>query len=119
MPEREVEHGALSQLAQVHHRMPRVGPALAHEAGSSPFEFGVQQHMQVRMHVGQVQLVRALERLDAAHQRVLGVCHLHAVRRNRRVRDELRAQRFHQMWRPGRCIHQSVGEEAKDRIRAV
>ena len=88
--------------AQVHHRMTGARPAVAHEAFGRAFELGMQQHLQAGMCVEQVQLVGGLEGLDAAHQRVLRVRHFHAVGRDGRVGDELRAQRLHQVRRPGR-----------------
>ena len=123
VPERVVEHGAVAQLAQVHHEVAvgSIGPVVFDETASVARPRSVQQRDQ-RITIGvfgQVQLVVGLERLDAVDEPVIVGRQLDEVRHDRRVGDELRAERVGPQRKHPRRVDTVRRADVERRVRAV
>ena len=119
MAERVVEDRAFALRLDIHDRVPVLRPLMLVKAGRFARKFGVEQDMKIAMPFQQIQLVRRLERLDAAGQRVIGVGDIDPIGRDRRMGDELAAQCLHHQRCPARAAIEAIVEQAQHRIGAV
>ena len=95
MAQRQVQNGTLTVAFDVEHRVRAKRVCRLDKAGAGLGALGFEQDVQVAVRFEVVKLVGGLERFDPGDQRMRRVGHGHAVRHDRRVREELAAEQVH------------------------